>query len=54
MVTKEDVYKARADYEAAWCVTAKAEAAWWAAAGDVVDAAWDNYQKLKEAYENGN
>ena len=53
MVTKEDVDKAEADYEAAWCTAAKAEAAE-AAAEAVVDAAWDNYIKLREAYDNGN
>jgi len=61
-VTKEDVDKARADYydktEAAYAIeTAVAYDGWEdaeAAAEAVVAAAWDNYQKLKEAYENGN
>lgn len=44
MVTKEDVEKARA----AW---AAADASYDEAA---YDAAWSNYQKLKEEYENGN
>ena len=42
MVTKEEVDKARADYVAARKATADAHAA------------WGNYQKLKEEYENGN
>lgn len=38
MVTKEEVDKARAEYKAA---------------EDAALAAWDNYQKLKEEYEDG-
>jgi hypothetical protein len=48
MVTKEDVDKARADYAVAIKVADAAAEATEA----VVDATWDNYQKLKEAYEN--
>ena len=53
MVTKEEVEKARATWEAAW------EAAWIAAhvaadAEDVVGTAYDKYRKLKKEYQNGN
>ena len=49
MVTKEEVEKARATWEAAW------EAAWIAAhvAADAEEEAWDKYVKLKREYEDG-
>ena len=52
MVTKKDVEKARADYYDA--EAASMAAAWTADAEAAVVVAWDNYQKLKEAFKNGN
>jgi len=60
MITKEDVEKARAVWAAAGHVR---EAASWSAFVAKIDnhyaeaeaeAAYDNYQKLKEEYEDGN
>jgi L-asparaginase II len=50
MVTKEEVDKARADYAVAIKVADAAAEATEA----VVDATWDKYTKLKEAFENDN
>jgi hypothetical protein len=47
MVTKEDVEKARAAFQAA--EEAEAYAVWDDEA--VVDTAWDNYRKLRKEYE---
>ena len=44
-VTKEDVDKARADYEAQWTVA-------YGAASVSCDEAWDKYWQLKEEFEN--
>jgi hypothetical protein len=53
MVTKEEVEKAKAAYDAAYVVAC--DAAWEARVADAAsDNALDNYIKLKEAYENGN
>jgi len=52
MVTKKDVEKAKADYYDA--EAASMAAAWAAKTEAAVEAAWDNYQKLKEAFKNGN
>lgn len=60
MVTKEDVEKAKAAFDAA--DAAYADAAAWAAYAKAADAAadavavaaWDKYIKLKEEFENGN
>jgi hypothetical protein len=57
-VTKEEVEKAKAAYDAAEAGAWDAAEAGAAAARKAVyadaDAAYDNYQKLKEALENGN
>ena len=53
-VTKEDVDKAKYEWQAAY--TAAAEAAAWAAdawAKEEADDAWSNYIKLKQEYEDG-
>ena len=46
-VTKEDVDKAKANYEAQWAIA-------YGAATASCDDAWDKYWELKEAYENDN
>ena len=54
MVTKEDVEKAKAGYDAAY---AAAMAAAWdakAEAAEAAYAAWAEYFKLKEEFEKGN
>ena len=43
-VTKEDVEKAKADYEAQWTVAYRA-------ATSACDKAWDKYWDLKQEYE---
>ena len=52
MVTKEDVDKAWAAWEAAWCAAKAAYAAKAAKAAAAEEEAWDNYVKLKREYEN--
>ena len=53
MVTKEDVDKAWAAWEAAWCAAKAAYAAKAAKASAAEEEAWDKYVQLKEEYDNG-
>ena len=54
MVTKEDVEKAKAAAKAAEAVYEAATFADELAADEAADAAWEEYVKLKEEFENAN
>jgi hypothetical protein len=54
MVTREEVEKAEAAWEASWYAEADADYDDYAVATAATTAAYDKYLSLKEEYKNGN